>query len=107
MNGPTSCRCIDGKTRRTEKPPRSRGRASIRSSTALCRDAMHAGSLAGKVPLSMPQMEHAACPTSMRQPPYRFERGAHLRREEQRLFPRSEVAALVDLVEVREVRVAA
>src|SRR5262245_9985905 len=37
----------------------------------------------------------------------RLERRAHLRREEQRLFPCREVPALVHLVEVGELRVAA
>src|ERR1051326_3202278 len=37
----------------------------------------------------------------------RVERRAHFRREEQRLFPRREVPALVHLVEVGEVRVTA
>src|SRR5438309_11490472 len=37
----------------------------------------------------------------------RLERRAHLRREEQRLFPRREVPALVHLVEVGELRIAA
>src|SRR6185436_10021988 len=39
--------------------------------------------------------------------PQRLERRADLRREEQRLFPRREVAAFVRLMEVGEVRVAA
>src|SRR5439155_10650062 len=51
------------------------------------------------------------CPASTRRCPWcrspdRPERGSHLRREELRLFPGREVAALVDRIEVDHVRVA-
>src|SRR5580704_3931410 len=50
MKGPTIRRAIAGRTRRTEKPPGSRGRAWIVSAMRLESVEVHSGSLAGSVP---------------------------------------------------------
>src|SRR5690606_36217934 len=62
MKGPTRRRSREGNTRRTSKPPRSRGRASIRSSMAAAFVSTHFGSFAGRVPLMVRGLERFSSP---------------------------------------------